>query len=297
MSKNYYEILGIAKNASEAEIKRAYRKLALQWHPDRNKGKEATEKFKEITKAYEVLSDSKKRQMYDQYGDAAFVSEGGFPGQGSNREGVYSGGFGPFTYSYTTSKGSPFEGFDFGGFSDPFEIFEQFFGASPFGRKTSSKHQIFKLTIDFMEAVKGAEKEVEIGGKRKKIKIPAGVDSGTRIRFEDFDLMLEVQPDSRFQRDGNDLVSDVEISFTQAALGDIISVQTIDGPINLKIQPGTQPGMLVRLRGRGVTALHGHGRGDHYIRIKVLIPTKLTSTQKELLRQFKDEKNTKHGWF
>ncbi|MCL4339062.1 J domain-containing protein [Patescibacteria group bacterium] len=300
MAKDFYEILGVQKGASEAEIKRAYRKLALEWHPDRNKSAEATEKFKEINKAYEVLSDPKKKEMYDQYGESAFAPGSGFSAAGQGPfGGQQTGRYGPFTYTYSTyGGGSPFEGVDFGGFSDPFEIFEQFFGGSPFGgRQRSKRRSVYQLTIDFMEAVKGTEKEVEIEGKSQKIKIPAGVDNGTHIRFSDYDVIVEVQRDSRFRREGYDLVSDADVSFSQAALGDVISVPTIDGPLNLKVQPGTQPGTLIRLRGKGVPHVRGSGRGDHYVRLKVLVPTKLSGRQKELLQQFNEEDKKKKGWF
>jgi len=296
MAKDFYEILGVSRNASEAEIKRAYRKLALQWHPDRNKDPSANEKFKEINKAYEVLSDPKKKQIYDQYGEAAFSP--GAAGEGPF--GAQTGRYGPFTYTYTTYNGeSPFEGFDFGGFSDPFEIFEQFFGgASPFGRRSTRQRPVYRLTLDFMEAVKGVEKKVEIEGKEEKIKIPAGVDNGTRIRFANYDIIINVQPDSRFKREGYDLISDVEISFSQAALGDVVSVPTIDGLLKIKIHPGTQPDTLIRLRGKGVPHVRGSGRGDQYIRIKVVIPTKLTNKQKQLLAEFEnEERNKKRTWF
>src|SRR3989338_2949481 len=192
MAKDFYEILGVSKNASSEEIKKAYRKQALQWHPDRNKSEGANEKFKGINKAYEILSDSKKKEAYDQYGESAFQSGSGFGAQGS------TGRYGPFTYTYTTSGGgdggsqsSGFEGFDFGGFSDPFEIFEQFFGGggSPFGRR-AKQHPVYRLTLDFMEAVKGVEKTVSLEGKRQNIKIPAGVDNGTRARFGDYDIVI-----------------------------------------------------------------------------------------------------------
>ena len=145
---DYYEVLGVSKNASADEIKSAYRKQALKWHPDRNKTNEATEKFKQVNKAYEVLSDSKKKEMYDQYGHERQP---------------------PFTYTYTDiNGGSPFEGADFGGFSDPFEIFEQFFGfRSPFsGARTRSK-PAYEITLKFDEAVSGVEKQVKIGNKTK----------------------------------------------------------------------------------------------------------------------------------
>src|SRR3989338_2988484 len=147
MAKNYYELLGVSKNATDAELKKAYRKLALEWHPDRNKDPKAAEKFKEITKAYEVLSDPKKKEVYDQYGDSAFQPGSGY-GQGSPFGGQNGGQYGPFTYTYSSGGGNPFEGFDFGGFSDPFEIFEQFFGGSPFRQR--KQRPVYQLTIDFM---------------------------------------------------------------------------------------------------------------------------------------------------
>jgi DnaJ-class molecular chaperone len=162
-NQDYYSQLGVTKSASADEIKKAYRKLALQYHPDRNKTKEGEEKFKEITKAYEVLGDPQKRQTYDQYGAAAF--EQGASGSGGPFGGGFggqNGQYGPFTYSYSTNGN---QGFDFGGFSDPFEIFEQFFGGggSPFGSRT--RRPAYSLSLSFMEAVKGAEKEVMIDGK------------------------------------------------------------------------------------------------------------------------------------
>lgn len=298
---DYYQTLGVSKGASEAEIKRSYRKKALEWHPDRNKSAGANEKFKEINKAYEVLSDPKKKEMYDQYGESAFAPGSGFGGApGGYGEGqTRTGRYGPFTYSYTTNGGaSPFGGVDFGGFTDPFEIFEQFFGGgSPFGGRARRQHPVYQLTIDFMEAVKGVDKSVEIDGKKQTIKIPAGVDNGTRIRFENYDVVVEVQSDSRFQRDGYDLFTQVEVSFAQAALGEIVSVPTIDGPLNIKVQPGTQPGTLIRLRGKGVPQVRGSGRGDQYVRVKITVPARINNRQKELLREFEEEGKKKRGWF
>lgn len=295
MNKDFYEVLGIAKSASPDEIKRAYRKLALEYHPDRNKSKEAGEKFKEVNAAYEVLSDSQKKAQYDQFGHAAFEQGagqgpfgGGFGG-GQERTGRY----GPFTYTYTTSGRNP--DFDMGGFSDPFEIFEQFFGGgSPFGAR--QRRPTYGLTISFMDAVKGIEREVDLpasgaggGTKKMKIKIPAGVDDGTRIRFGEFDVVVEVTPDKRFQRQGADLVSELPISITQASLGDDVEVETIDGNVKLRINGGTQSGTMVRLRGKGVPSPRGSGRGDHYIRINVVIPRHLSRHQKDLLKEFEEE--------
>lgn len=285
VSKDFYEVLGVSKTASPDEIKRAYRKLALEYHPDRNKSKEAAEKFKEVNAAYEVLSDSQKKAQYDQFGHAAFEQGAG---QGPFGGGQRSGRYGPFTYTYYTDGGGENVNFDFGGFSDPFEIFEQFFGgASPFGR--AQRRQTYGLTVSFMEAVKGTEKEVEVQGKKMKIKVPAGVDDGSRIRFGDFDIVIDVTADKRFRREGADLISELPISIAQASLGDIVSVETIDGQLKLRIQAGTQPGTMIRLQGRGIPHLQGRGRGDHYIRITVAIPKHLNRRQKELLREFEQE--------
>lgn len=289
---DYYQILGVSKTASADEIKKAYRKLALEFHPDRNKTKEADAKFKEGTRAYEVLSDPQKRQAYDQYGAAAFEQGsgaagggpfGGFGGQGGNA--------GPFTYSYSTSGGQG----DFGGFSDPFEIFEQFFGgASPFGSR--QRRPTYSLRISFDDAVHGAEKEVAIDGKNQKIKIPAGVDSGSRVRFGDYDVLMDVQPDTHFHREGSDVVTEDEISYVTAALGGEISVRTIGGNVTLRIPSGTQPNALFRLQGRGVPHVRGSGKGNHYVRIKIVIPKHLSKRQKELLAEFDEESTKKKSW-
>ena len=289
--RDYYEVLGLTKSASAAEIKSAYRKLALQWHPDRNKSPDAHEKFKEINEAYAVLSDAKKKETYDQFGHAAFQPGAG-GGQGGNPFSGF-GGQGPFQqYYYSTSGGQGSNPFGGGGeeFIDPFEIFEQFFGGG-FGRSGGARRQrgAYELSIDFMDAVKGATKEVHLprgqageGSMRKTIKIPAGVNTGSRIRFDDFDIVLEVKPSHEYKRESDDLIVDQEITFSQAALGTITDVPTIDGPIKIRIQPGTQPGTMVRLRGKGVPHVNGSGRGDEYVRIQLNVPTHLTRRQKEL---------------
>lgn len=281
--RDYYDILRVSRSATKDEIKKAYRRLALQYHPDRNKSPDAEKKFKEINEAYEVLSDPKKRQAYDQFGHAAFEPGAGFG---------FPGGFtrtykrGPFTYTYTyRTGGSPFEGmgFDFGGFSDPFEIFEQFFGRSPFRQEPRIPR--YGITLDFMEAVKGCEKEIEILGKKRKIRLPPGVDDGSRIKFSDFYLTIDVKPHAVFKREGYDLFVDHKVPFTMAALGGITEVPTIDKPIKLKIKPGTQPGTLIKLRGKGVPYIRGRRRGDQYIRLIVEIPKKLSNRQRKLLEE------------
>lgn len=289
--RDYYEILGVSKTATEAELKSAYRKQALQWHPDKNKSPEAEAKFKEINEAYEVLSNKDKRAAYDQFGHAAFDPASGFGGgygPFGGQQQTYRQG--PFSYTYTTYGGGqgPDIGFDFGGFSDPFEIFAQFFGGgSPFGSRAQRKPR-YGISLTFMEAAKGVEKEVNIDGKKRKIKIPAGVDDGNMINFDDFYLTVEVLPDKTFRREGLDVYIEKEITFSQAALGAIVSVPTIESDVSLRIRPGTQPGTLIRLQGKGIKSPRGGKTGDQYVRLKVLVPTKLSRKQRELLEQFEE---------
>lgn len=279
--RDYYEILGVDKKATPAEVKSAYRKMALKFHPDKNKEPDAETKFKEINEAYQVLSDQKKRQTYDQFGHAAFdpASASGFGGANPFAGGAQQG---PFTWSYSTSSGgNPFGGFEGGDFGDPFEIFESIFGAGFGGRRRAR----YSLRIEFMEAVKGVDKEVEIDGKKHHIKVPAGANDGTRIRFDEFDITIDVKPDKTFKREGYDLFIDEHISFSLAALGGTAQVKTIDGKLKLKIRPGTQSHTLVRLRGEGVQQVQGRGRGDLYVRIIVDVPEKLSREQKKILEE------------
>ncbi len=285
---DYYETLGVSKNASGSDLKAAYRKQALKWHPDRNKSSEAAGKFKEINKAFEVLSDPKKKEVYDQYGEAAF--ERGGPGQAPG--GGY-GQQGPF-YTYTNfgGQGNPFEGMDFGGFSDPFEIFEQFFGfESPFsgGRRRAARRDVYEIELTFDEAVHGVKKETVIKGQRKTIKIPAGVDNGMRIRFSDFDLQVRVRPHPYFKREGQDIYLEKEIPYSLAVLGGVIDVPTLDGSIKLKIRPGTQPGTTVRLREQGVPYPNSSQKGDEYVIYRINVPQNVSGKAKKLLEELQRE--------
>lgn len=290
-SRDYYEILGLGKGASADEIKKAYRKQALEWHPDRHKDdKETAEKrFKEINEAYQVLSDSQKKSAYDQYGHEAFAPGGGFRGGNPFAGGSpfgQTGRAGPFTYTYTTSGGgNPFGNVDFG---DPFDIFEQFFGGgNPFRQARSVPR--YSLTIEFMEAVKGVTKEVSIGGKRRKIKIPPGVDDGSRINFDDFILSINIKPHEIFERDGADVYVRVAIPYSLAILGGEIKVPTVDKEVKIRIRPGTQPGTTMRLRGQGIVHLNGRGRGDEYVRLVISTPDKLSREQKRIIEEMKEE--------
>lgn len=279
--RDYYEILGVSKTATDSEIKSAYRKMALKWHPDKNPDNktEAEAKFKEINEAYQVLSDKQKRQTYDQFGHAAFDPASGMGGN------PFTGGFrqGPFTYTYTTS-GNPNMDFDFG---DPFEIFEQFFGGGfangAYGR--AARRPRYSLTIDFIEAIKGTTKEVTIEGKKHTIKVPAGANDGTRIRFDNFDITISVRTHPHYRRDGYDLFVDHDIPFTLAALGGVTEVNTIESKLKLKVRAGTASHTLVRLRGEGVPYLQRSGKGDLYVRLIVKVPDKLNREQKKLLQQ------------
>jgi len=281
---DYYDILGVAKSASSEEIKKAYRKQALEWHPDRHQdNKEAAEKrFKEINEAYQVLVDVQKRRNYDQFGHAAFTPGGGGFSRG---EGSRGGQSGPFTYTYSTGGGqqNPFGNMDFG---DPFEIFEQFFGGS-FNR--SARLPRYSITIDFMEAVKGVEKQVEMEGKKRSIKIPAGIDEGQRINFEDFILSVNIHPHAVFQRDGTDVYINIDIPYSLATLGGDIKVPSIENEIKIKIKGGTKSGTMMRLKGMGIKHLRSFGKGDEYVRLNVVTPTHLTRDQKRLIEQLQRE--------
>ena len=263
--------------------------MALKYHPDKNKAVDAEEKFKEINEAYQILSDKQKRATYDQFGHAAFSAQGG-PASGWDPASGFQQG--PFTWSYSTSSGgnNPFGGdADFG---DPFEIFEQFFSGSAFGGgggfSRAARRSRYSMTIEFMEAVKGVTKEVQIDGKKRNIKVPAGASDGTRIRFDEFDITIDVRPDSSFKRDGDDLFIDQEIDFATATLGDTIEVPTIDHKLKIKVRAGTQSHTMIRLRGEGVPHLRGNGKGDLYVRLIVKVPEKLNREQRKLIEQLKN---------
>ena len=365
MAKDYYEVLGVNKNASKDEIKKAYRKLARKYHPDVNKDNpEAESKFKEVNEANEVLSDDTKRAQYDQFGHDAFTQGGGASAGGFNQ-----GGFGGF---------GGFGGGQAGGFED---IFDMFFGGQG-GRGQQQRGPQrgddlrYDLDIAFKEAAFGTEKKVKIArleecdhchgtggepgskvdtcptchgtgqqqvvqqtpfgqfastrtcpdcqGKGKKIektcrvchgsgevrkqreievKIPAGVDSGTRLRIGgegnpgtnggprgDLYVYIYVRPDKEFKRNGNDVVVEQTISFAKAALGATISVDTLDGKADLKIPAGTQTGTAFRMRNKGISYLRDKNRrGDQHVVVTIETPKKLDDKQKRLLLEFAKE--------
>ena len=355
--RDYYEVLGVNKSANKDEIKKSYRKLALKYHPDKNKGdKSAEEKFKEASEAYHVLSDDKRKANYDQFGHAAFQGAGG------------QGGFGNFDFSSS--------------FSDIFEdVFGDFgFGSSGRSRRGRSNNRgndlRYDISIDLDDAFTGTEKKInyttykkcktcsgsgskpgskpsscsycggqgrvrssqgfftiqqtcpECGGEGEKItnpcnncsgagkiqsnesvsvKIPKGVDDGTRIRIAgkgeagskggisgDLYLFISVEPHNIFKRSEENLYYELPISFTDAALGATVEVPSIDGgKTKIKIPSGTQSGKQLRLKGKGMPVLKRSIFGDLYIRIVTEVPTSLTKRQKELLAEFKTLEDTK----
>lgn len=280
-NRDLYDILGVPKTASESEIKSAYRKLALKWHPDRNKEKGATDKFKEVNEAYEVLSNKEKRGKYDQFGHAAF---GG--GTGYNPFGQQSGN--PFASYYSSGGNINFEDLFGGGdgFSDPFDIFSSFFGGQARGGRQSRAH--YSMTIEFLEAVSGVEKTLVHQGKEYTIKVPAGIDEGNRMRFDQFDISFNIRPSKVFKREGANIIVNQNLDFVTAILGGEIAVPTLEGDLKIRIKPGTQPETVLRLSGKGIKVLNANRHGDFYIRFAITLPTKLSSRQKSLLKEFQD---------
>ena len=283
--RDYYEILGVNRGATPEEIKKAYRKLAVQYHPDKNPGdKAAEEKFKEASNAYSVLSDPEKRRMYDTRGHAG-VHDMGFEGYRNtddvfrhiNLDDIFGrGGFGGF-----------------GGFGDAFgDAFGQRRAtAPPRGRDIR-----MNVSIPLEDAVLGSKKEVNVQGKRLTLTIPPGIQDGKTLRIQDHgeslgsgisgDLLvtISVQPHPTLTREGADLLIDAKISMTTAALGGSVRIQTLTGNVDLKIPSGSQPGQQFRLRGRGGVDASGR-KGDLRVRLVVEIPKSLSRKQRSLLKE------------
>ncbi len=312
--RDYYEILGVNKSASADEIKSAYRKLARKHHPDIDKSAGADVRFKEIGEAYQVLSDPQKKGAYDQFGHAAFdrgAGGGPFGGAQGWPFGGAQGQGGWQQYSWSTS-GNPNVQFDFGGFEDPFELFEQIFGGG-FGQ-AMRRRPTYQLNLTFDEAIHGVTKEVEVeernqqgrlSRKRLKIKVPPGVDNGTKMRFGDMDIVFNVGRNPEFLREGADIFSEITISIPQLVLGDVFEVTTVSGKVKVKVPPGTQPGSLVKLKGKGVPRIGGGplrprseaSHGDHYVRVNLNVPQNPSKQEKELYEELKNLSSRKTGWF
>jgi curved DNA-binding protein len=311
MSRDYYEILGLSRNAADAEIKRAYRRLVKQYHPDRNKGnKDAEAKFKEVQEAYDCLSDAEKRAQYDRFGQAGPASH--FDPRAGN-------------WTYTTGPGGG-QTIDIGDLQDLFDfgsargggspggvgsIFEQLFrqrgGAgpsrTPVAEPEPTRDIDHTVTLTFDQAIHGTTLELQLDTGRGRpqhisVHIPPGVRDGQRIRVRgkgqpgrgrqpagDLYVTCHVTPHAYFERRGDDIYLDVPITVGEAALGAKIDLPTIDGVRTVTIPPGTASGAKLRLAGLGVPSASGGKRGDHYAVIKIVSPAKLTAEQRELFEK------------
>jgi curved DNA-binding protein len=308
--KDYYKTLGIECGASSAEIKRAYRKLAMQYHPDRNPGdKRSEELFKEINEAYQVLSDPEKRTRYDQLGESYNRWQQG---------GSQPGGFNWDEWLSSTPGGGGGQRVEVGNLEDLFggnfsEFFTRIFGgmagmpgmpdlgnfqpSGGVGRRMARPSMDYSVTISLQEAYHGATRRLDVNGRRLEVKLPAGANSGTKIRVPDaildtdghrgdLFLIVQVSEDPRFQRKGDDLHTDVAVDLYTAVLGGEVSAPTLAGNVVLTIPAGTQPEQVFRLAGRGMPRLKDPKvHGDLFARVKVKLPRNLTAEQQQLFRQ------------
>lgn len=295
--RDFYEVLGVSREASPDEIKRAYRKLARKYHPDLNPGdKKAETSFKEVQEAYDVLSDTSKRDQYDRFGATGF--EQGEPG--------------PRSRSYTwSSRGGPREEGEFGeGIGGLDDLLGGLFGGRG-GRARRGGFSSFEqmpgedveteLSIPFLTAVRGGEIEIEMTGrevKRLAVKIPPGVQDGAKLRLAgkgrpsaghgrpgDLIVLVRVLPHAYFTRQGNDIYVEVPITVSEAMLGASIDVPTLDGLIGVTVPPGTSSGQKLRLRGKGGSTKEGT-RGDQYVQVKVMVPKSMDDESKNLIQEF-----------
>lgn len=298
--RDYYEVLGVSKNASDDEIKKAYRKLAIKYHPDKNPGdKTAEAKFKEINEAHDVLSDKQKRARYDQFGHAGVGGASGNPFGGAS--------------------GNPFGGFNYNGQTFNFEfgnggVFDDIlgnlfgFGAGARRPRRGPDYQV-TVTLTFEEAIFGVTKTVDHNGEAMKVKIPAGIDDGMSIRIRgkggpapeggtepgDLYVRVRVKPHKSLTREGAIILSEQTIDMVDAALGCEIEVLTVDGVVTMKVPAGTQSGTPFKLSGHGVPFRADGDRGPHIVTVLVETPKNLSKKQRELLEEFKKAK--KKGFF
>ncbi|HEX2766544.1 MAG TPA: DnaJ C-terminal domain-containing protein [Candidatus Limnocylindria bacterium] len=321
--KDYYAILGVPKNASQAEIKKAYRRLARELHPDTNKDPEAEKRFKEVNEAHAVLSDPEKRRQYDELGaNWQAYQQAGFGGDGATDWHGFGGAPGGTRWTYRTSSAD-----DLGGFS---EFFRQFFGGDaagggdPFARSFGSGSGGFDYVdlsnlgggtrgstrggtrsgtrtqarrrpaaeatteVSLAEVATGAERMVSLNGKRLQVKIPPGVNDGSKVRLSgavdggDLIVNVRVKPDPRFQRDGADLRTEVPITLAEALFGAEVPVPTPTGSVKLRIRPNTQNGQEIRVKGRGLPKRGSSQKGDLIVTTRVVLPKLDEQTRRQL---------------
>lgn len=316
MAEDYYQVLGVDKKASADEIKKAYRKLAFKWHPDKNPNnkKAAEEKFKKISEAYAVLSNPEKRQQYETFGSAdqfrqQYSQEDIFRGFDLDeilRSFGFGGARGGGRTTFRTSRRGGTEAPDY---DDPFA---SLFGSMGGGRQYANMPQKgqdaeYSLSISLEESVFGADKKISFQLENRiediNVKIPPGISTGKKLRLPgkglsgynggpsgDLYLNINVLPHPIFSRDGNDLYIEKAIRFTQAALGTTIDVPTLDGTSKrLKISPGTQNNTKIRMKGYGVPGLKGASKGDQFVKINVEVPKKLSDRQLKIIKQLADD--------
>ncbi len=285
--QDYYEILGLKKGAKPDEIKKAFRKLAVKYHPDKNPGdKKSEDRFKEINEAYAVLSDPEKKSQYDQFGSAGFH-------QRYSQEDIFRG----------FNAGDIFREFNLG--SD--DVFSRIFGGGGGfrqggGRSMSRKGQDFEmeLPLSFMEAFSGGEKRVSFSREGRSedvsVKIPVGIDNGARLRLagkggtgigggQNGDLYLDIVviPDLKYSREGADIIMPLQVQFSQACIGGSLDVATLDGTKRIKTPAGIQPGTRIRLKGLGFPMAGKSARGDFYVLLQITVPESLSAEQKRII--------------
>ncbi|MBW2505295.1 MAG: DnaJ domain-containing protein [Deltaproteobacteria bacterium] len=293
MAKDYYAVLGIDKGASGEDIKKAYRKLALKYHPDKNPDdKKAEERFKEITEAYAVLSDPEKKRHYDRFGDSEFH-------QRFSQEDIFR----------NFNINDLFREFGLGGNQD--DIFSHLFGGGMGSGRThrprpmKGQDYLMRITIPFRQGIVGGERRIDFdrNGQNEQIqvKIPPGVENGQKLRISGKggkspsggppgDLLLEINitEDKRFRRDGDDLYVSVPVAFSGACLGTSVDVPTLDETKRVKLKPGTRNGSKIRLKGYGVPARGGRLAGDLYAVVDIQVPREVRAEQKALLEQLRE---------
>jgi len=279
--RDYYQVLGVNRNASAKEIKQAYRRLARKHHPDVNPGdKSAEAKFKEINEAYEVLSNPEKRRKYDQFGAQWQYAD---------------------QFAKAGRQGQPFRDFSRGGttfeFGDLSDIFDSILHDSSFRQARARPKRRPRLEspieVSLEEAYHGTSRVVEIDGRRLEVKIPPGVDNGSKIRIpgrepgDEVYLVISVKPHQRFQRKDDDLYVDVSLTLADAILGGEAEVPAIKGKLALKIPPETKNGRVFRLAGQGMPHLNESGKGDLLAKVHVVLPTNLSQREKELFQELR----------